>query len=93
MIYIKDLTNKHIGSIVIHEPGYKRQFGILKSWNEDRVFVVYHYNDEPYNFRDYTGASTDPKNLSFDSLTHIGVFKEKPNKEEKRRQNDKGNMA
>lgn len=79
MININELSDMHVGSVVVfrkkHEP--YREFGILKAWNESCIFVVYHYNEDPFNFRDYTGCATNPEDLKFDENAEIGFFREK----------------
>jgi len=66
MINIKKLTNNDIGKWVIYNPGYKKEKGKIKSWNDTFIFVVYKCADDWNNFIDYTGCATNPKDLRFD---------------------------
>jgi hypothetical protein len=65
MIDIKTLTEQDKGRYVIYQTAYIKQTGILKSYNDSIIFVVYHYNNDPDNYRDYTGAATRPEDLTF----------------------------
>lgn len=70
----------HIGQKVYYRPGYKKihesENGIVKSFCDDPnyVFVVYHWNDELDNYRDYTAARTRVDDL-FDGWVIDGKCK------------------
>jgi len=66
MIDIRQLTDEDIGKEVLYTNGAgDKEFGKLKSWNYKWIFVVYHCADDWDNYRDYTGAATDPNDLEF----------------------------
>jgi hypothetical protein len=66
MIDIRQLTDKDIGREVFYTNGAgNKEFGKLKSWNYKWVFVVYNCADDWDNYRDYTGAATDPNDLEW----------------------------
>lgn len=66
MIEIALLTEKDIGRWVWYKPSVgDREKGRLKSWNSERIFVVYKCNGEWKRFADFTGAPTNPKELEF----------------------------
>ena len=66
MIMITNLTSKDIGRYVVYTDGAgEKQFGRIKSWNPHWIFVVYHCAGEWDNYRDYTAAATDQKDLTF----------------------------
>lgn len=54
----------NIGDKVIYIPDFgKPEKGIVKSWNDGVIFVVYNCNEDWDNFQDYTGAATRPEDL------------------------------
>jgi hypothetical protein len=71
MIDIKNLTQDDIGRWVTYRSsgGDKVERGKLKSWNSTNIFVVYNANDnwDSDHWKDYTGASTRPEDLEFES--------------------------
>ncbi len=63
MIVVKD---KDIGRPVYYTDGTgERTFGMIKSFNDSWVFVVYNCADDWDNFRNYTAAATDRNDLEF----------------------------
>ena len=68
MIDIKHLTLPCIGKWVLYTSGDKKEIGMIKSWNDKVVFVVYHCNNDWNNYIDYTGCATDPKDLEFTTV-------------------------
>lgn len=68
MINISELTTKDVGRVVWYTPNFgDTEMGIIKSWNEEWVFVVYPRDNMEVasNFMNYTAAATDPKQLGF----------------------------
>jgi hypothetical protein len=65
MIDIKKLTNNDVGKWVVYNPGYTKEIGKIKSWNDKFIFVVYNCANDWDNFMYYTGAATFPKDLFF----------------------------
>lgn len=65
MIQIKDLTCADVGRDVMYRDPFGEQRGKIKSWNSQFVFVVYKYNDDWENFKDYTGVATHAESLTF----------------------------
>ena len=66
MLNIKEITPKDIGRRVIYTSGHSEpEEGVLKSYNETFMFVVFHCNGEWENYRDYTGCCTNPRDLKF----------------------------
>lgn len=61
-IDIKKLTEKDKGCLVKYETNYKKENGVIKSWNERYIFVVYHYEGD---YRNFTAAATNPNDLEF----------------------------
>jgi hypothetical protein len=53
MIDIKKLTNKDIGREVYYNSFNKTEFGIIKSWNDKWIFVVYKCGEDWENFTNY----------------------------------------
>jgi hypothetical protein len=41
MIDIGELTENDKGASVVYENGYKREFGVVSSWNDHFIFVKY----------------------------------------------------
>ena len=70
MIDIKKLAEKDIGKTVFYKPTIGNiEDGILKSWNDTYIFVVYpNGNDAKRNHFDrYTAAATSPKDLFWEN--------------------------
>jgi len=63
---INNLKNEDIGKKVVYTDnvGQKEQ-GIIKSWNDEYIFVVYNCAGDWYNYKNYTAAATDPGDLEF----------------------------
>ena len=67
MINIEKLTKADKGKNVIYTNGVgSKEFGRIKSWNYDWIFVVYNCADEWDNYQNYTAAATDPRDLEFE---------------------------
>lgn len=67
MIDIKALTEEDAGRRVKYTGGAgETEFGMIKSWNEHSIFVVYKCNHEWERFQDFTGQSTRPEDLEFE---------------------------
>ena len=72
-INIKELKPDDIGRLVTYSDfSGVVETGIIKSWNESFVFVVYYARkggstncEKLRNFQNYTAASTNPKDLEF----------------------------
>lgn len=67
---IKNLSSADIGREVWYTPGYKEpEVGVLKSWNDKYIFVVYTGNndDKRKNWQNYTAAATNPEELTFEN--------------------------
>ncbi len=66
MIDIAELTKEDIGKWVVYKPtcGLPEK-GRIKSWNDNYIFVVYKCDHQWNRFQDFTGAGTDPEDLSF----------------------------
>lgn len=65
MLKIEDI---YVGKKVFYKPPYMKtadaENGIVKSISDSgNVFVVYHWSDEPENFKDYTAARTSIQDL------------------------------
>lgn len=66
MICINDLKEEDIGKKVVYINGVgERQLGILKSWNDTWIFVVYNCGGDWENFKNYTAAATKPTDLEW----------------------------
>jgi len=66
MISINTLKEEDVGREVNYTNGVgKKEHGRIKSWNDKWIFVVYHCAEDWDNFRDYTAAATDPRDLEF----------------------------
>ena len=66
MININSLTEKDVGKWVIFSRcDGKKELGKVKSWNDTYIFVVYKCADEWERFEAYTGAATNPEDLTF----------------------------
>jgi len=66
MIDITKLNEDDIGKFVVYELiKNKLNIGRIKSWNDEFIFVVYHCDGDWANYKDYTGCSTNPDDLSF----------------------------
>jgi len=67
MISIQDLTEDDIGKWVVYREHSKlgeKEFGRIKSWNDQFIFVVYKCDGQWSRFQDFTGAATSPEDLS-----------------------------
>ena len=62
MIQIKDLMQSDAGRLVIYDSGHGNEKGVIKSWNDKFIFVVYKWEGD---FRKYTAAATRPEDLSW----------------------------
>ncbi len=64
---IPELGENDIGRWVEYRSkgGDKVEQGRIKSWNDERVFVVYQCGGDWDNFAKYTGVATDPADLRF----------------------------
>lgn len=66
MINIKDLKEEDKGEWVeFTQKNGKKEQGILKSWNDTYIFVVFNCNNEWYRYQDYTAQATMPEDLTF----------------------------
>lgn len=65
-IDITKLTDADIGRWVEYKP-LKGQLekGRIKSWNDKWIFVVYKCDKNWNDFKNYTAAATNPKDLTF----------------------------
>ena len=67
---IKNLKSTDIGRNVWYIPSFgEPELGILKSWNEKYIFVVYPGNndDKWANWQNYTATATNPEELTFEN--------------------------
>lgn len=64
-IDINKLTKEDIGKWVRYTSTPKDEAGRIKSWNEKWVFVVYKCDGDWDDYKNYTAAATDPKDLTF----------------------------
>ena len=69
MIDISKLEDSDIGRWVIYVPKLER--GRIKSFNRDSnsIFVVYAVADDWDDYQDFTGASTNPRDLVFEETS------------------------
>lgn len=67
MIDIELLCLEDIGRLVIYRTYGGVEEGIIKSWNDTFIFVVYlgTNQDKRQRFMDYTAAATKPEDLEF----------------------------
>ena len=66
MIELDKLTKKDVGRWVLYTaPCGTLDVGRIKSWNDKYVFVTYECDGHWDNFEEYTGGSTNPKDLKF----------------------------
>lgn len=66
MIDIATLRKEDKGRWVEYRgTGGEVERGRLKGWNNHYIFVVYKCNGEWERFMNFTGAATDPQQLSF----------------------------
>jgi hypothetical protein len=63
MIDITKLTEKDVGKCVTYHTFYKIQKGVIKTWNERYIFVVYNCNHDWSHYENYTAAATKPEDL------------------------------
>ncbi len=62
---IKDLSQQDIGKTVFYKSHDGYEMGILKSWNDKFIFVVYPGNNDAKkeHWDRYTAAATKPEDL------------------------------
>ena len=69
VVKIVDLIQDDIGKWVTYRSygGDKVEYGKIKSWNDRFVFVVYNANNnwDGDNWKNYTGAATNPEDLEW----------------------------
>lgn len=66
MIDVKLLEKGDDGRYVTYVDSMRdKKLGRIKSWNDKWIFVVYNCADCWDDFRDYTAAATDPKDLTW----------------------------
>lgn len=64
MIVLSTLMSLDKGKLVTYKLGTsEEQVGILKSWNERLIFVVFNFNNDPHNYENYTAAGCRPEDL------------------------------
>ena len=69
MVNIDNLKSRDEGRGVFYKDfAGKRTFGLIKSWNDKWIFVVYNCSDDWKNYENYTAAATDSKDLKFEAL-------------------------
>ena len=63
---INNLKKEDIGRKVIYTDNIgQKEYGRIKSWTENWVFVVYNCADDWDNYQNYTAAATDQNDLEF----------------------------
>jgi len=80
MIEINSLTDRDIGRTVLYHANHVNildalregtknvngvDVGVIKSWNDKYVFVVFHCDNNWKEFMNYTGVATNPNDLVF----------------------------
>ena len=66
MIDIAQLTKEDVGKWVEYRgTGGEVEWGKIKSWNDNWIFVVYKCAGEWERFKDFTGQATGPEDLRF----------------------------
>lgn len=67
MIDLKKLSEDDIGRFVEYADikALKREIGILKSWNDKFIFVVYKCEGNWEHYYNYTACATRPEDLIF----------------------------
>lgn len=65
MIIIEDLTAADIGRWVVRRYFGGEQSGRIKSWSQDRVFVVYQCDNQWDCFLDFAALATNPEDLEW----------------------------
>lgn len=71
MIIPLNLEPHHIGRYVIFNDGKRPpQRGRIKSYTDYRIFVVFHWDENPDEFMLYTAAGCLPEHLSFEEGTY-----------------------
>ena len=65
MINIKLLNENDKGRRVEYNNGFKKEVGVIKSWNDKVIFVVYNCGEDWGRYMDYTAAGTRPEDLVF----------------------------
>lgn len=66
-VILKNLTQKDVGRKVVYKPDMENEEGIIKSWNDYYIFVVYPGRNEAkkMHWQFYTAASTKEEDLFF----------------------------
>jgi hypothetical protein len=66
-VILKKLTKSDIGRRVVYKPEMENEEGIIKSWNDTYVFVVYPGNNDAKkeHWDRYTAAATKPEDIFF----------------------------
>ena len=69
MIAISELTEAHKGRVAFYKSFDGYELGIISSWNNKYIFVVYPNNnsDKRKNWQNYTPVATDPADLSWEN--------------------------
>lgn len=66
MVNISELNDSDVGTWVLYDNGPSQQEpGRIKSWNDKYVFVVYSCDKDWDNYKNYTGAATNPEELTY----------------------------
>lgn len=65
MIEISNLRTKDIGRWVEFDDGHRKKKGVIKFWNTHGIFVVFSYNDDWNNYKNYTAERVNPSYLKF----------------------------
>jgi len=65
MIKIEELNKYDLGKFVRYDSQFNPGYGKIKSWNEHCIFVVFQCGDDWDKYRDYTGQSVSPLDLTF----------------------------
>jgi hypothetical protein len=66
-VILKKLTKNDIGRRVVYKPKMENEQGIIKSWNDLYVFVVYPGNNDAKkeHWDRYTAAATKAEDIFF----------------------------
>ncbi len=65
MIDIEKLTEWDLGQYVVYITKFNKDIGRIKSWNDNKIFVVYNCGNEWKEYKKYTASSTNPEDLFF----------------------------
>jgi hypothetical protein len=65
MIDIKQLNEEDRGRRVEYNNGFRKETGVIKSWNENVIFVVFKCDEDWGRYMHYTGCATNPEDLIF----------------------------